>query len=675
MMNWLRYRLLESVLWLQVPPFSWLYRAIYGLACRAVVRSLRRQPGLVGLYLTGSLASGQFRLGLSDIDFKVFVEGRRDAEKMQAINRRFLRLRRFFPMLGPPDEKGIFFLDDLAAECRAFPLVRLFFDPRFYRHRLLWGRDCMAGHGFAALDRATMRQILPWRLKHWNEKILLLFDAPAFAPPQQRYLLWKMLADMGRFLVLLDEQPEALLGREQALVLLAERMPPSLRPLLAACQAEHASGFRRDHLTVEQRFALWREVARFMMARLNSPAQAPELATVAHHRTLEPSMDAHWPALVQLAPADARCSLDDFFFVPASPLDLEGYGQFARIIHLERPLRASEYHRLKRAYRKDLLGSEPVFVIEPDGLGHCLWSAMTDHFFVMPSGEDGFVSFLVGDAVCPLNGTGMRRRLARLLEQIPRMLDGSQLPRLGRDRLVRFFFSSLQACYLAAEIDREVSGTRRLHLPGGPVALIGCLRERGLNPAASEYLANAAALLQGGNGAVAWHSLRDLLVQALEVAQGRRAWSKVVVRPEPPLAISLILVTRNRAPLLERCMTSLLAQTRMPDEWVVVDNGSTDNTPAVVQGFQSTQNIRYVFEARPGVGHARATGCAAATGDVLAFIDDDTIADPGWLAAIEQAFRLDPGIGIVGGRIDALEGGRSDFLSRAFVRYGEVQAC
>jgi hypothetical protein len=392
-------------------------------------------------------------------------------------------------------------------------------------------------------------------------------------------------------------------------------------------------------------------------------------------RVWQTAADAHWAGLVELAPADARCALTDFFFVPASPLDVDGYGAFVRIVHLPRPLRADEYHRLKLAYRAGSLGHEPLFVVDQASIAHCLWSAMTDHFFLARGGEDGFLTFVLGDGAAPLDVGRMRVRLDRLLVQVRGLLDGGQLPRLGRDRFLRFCFAALTACALADEIDRPPPGPPCLHLPGAPGALLARLRERGLPSAVDAALAGAAAALDGKPTTVLWSALPLLLAQALAVAQGERTWAELALPPEAPPRISLVLVTRNRAAMLARCLTSLLAQTRLPDEWVVVDNGSTDDTAQVVQRFAATLPMRTLVEPVPGVGQARATGCAAATGDVLAFIDDDAVADPGWLAAVEQAFALDPHIGIVGGRIDPLAGHRDDFVSRAFAHYGAAAAC
>jgi GT2 family glycosyltransferase len=71
-------------------------------------------------------------------------------------------------------------------------------------------------------------------------------------------------------------------------------------------------------------------------------------------------------------------------------------------------------------------------------------------------------------------------------------------------------------------------------------------------------------------------------------------------------------------------------------EVVVVDNASTDPTPEVVETFRSTTrwNVRYVHESRKGIAFARNRGVREATGEWVAFFDDDQLADANWLWAL-----------------------------------------
>jgi glycosyltransferase involved in cell wall biosynthesis len=119
--------------------------------------------------------------------------------------------------------------------------------------------------------------------------------------------------------------------------------------------------------------------------------------------------------------------------------------------------------------------------------------------------------------------------------------------------------------------------------------------------------------------------------------------------------VSVVVPTHNRQGLLAKTLESLLDQRTgaVRYEVLVVDNNSKDDTRAVVETFvRRWPHLRYFFEPRPGVSHARNTGIAAAGAPVIAFIDDDVEASPTWVATIKQAFDAHPEIDCLGGRVD-----------------------
>jgi glycosyltransferase involved in cell wall biosynthesis len=90
-------------------------------------------------------------------------------------------------------------------------------------------------------------------------------------------------------------------------------------------------------------------------------------------------------------------------------------------------------------------------------------------------------------------------------------------------------------------------------------------------------------------------------------------------------SISAVIPAYNHAHFIAFALDSILAQTRPPDEIFVIDDGSTDNTAAVVEQYGS--RVKYVRQRNAGVGAARNLGVRLTSGDWIAFID----ADDGWL--------------------------------------------
>jgi len=93
------------------------------------------------------------------------------------------------------------------------------------------------------------------------------------------------------------------------------------------------------------------------------------------------------------------------------------------------------------------------------------------------------------------------------------------------------------------------------------------------------------------------------------------------------MKLSIIIVTRNRAEMLRKCLDSLVRQTKKPDEVLAVDNNSNDSTKNVIGSFRKRLAIKYIFEPRVGIPIARNTGIKSARYDIIAFIDDDCVAD------------------------------------------------
>jgi glycosyltransferase involved in cell wall biosynthesis len=116
------------------------------------------------------------------------------------------------------------------------------------------------------------------------------------------------------------------------------------------------------------------------------------------------------------------------------------------------------------------------------------------------------------------------------------------------------------------------------------------------------------------------------------------------------MSVTVVICTHQRAASLRQTLLSIAVQARESGaEIIVVDNASTDETAAVVEDFAS---VRYVREDHLGLCHARNRGWREARTAVVAFLDDDAVAAPGWIAAVQGAFADDdPAVGCVGGAV------------------------
>lgn len=110
-------------------------------------------------------------------------------------------------------------------------------------------------------------------------------------------------------------------------------------------------------------------------------------------------------------------------------------------------------------------------------------------------------------------------------------------------------------------------------------------------------------------------------------------------------SISVVIPCRNDAEMLAACLDALAGQTRAADEIVVVDNASTDDSAAVARAA----GARVVPEPRVGIARATSTGFDAATGDILARLDADSIPPLDWLERVEGILATGGGLAAVTG--------------------------
>jgi glycosyltransferase involved in cell wall biosynthesis len=143
------------------------------------------------------------------------------------------------------------------------------------------------------------------------------------------------------------------------------------------------------------------------------------------------------------------------------------------------------------------------------------------------------------------------------------------------------------------------------------------------------------------------------------------------------MRISVVIATFNRAPLLAECLDHLSRQRFAPgDEVIVVDNGSTDHTPAVIVQARHKFPIpmRHLVERTPGKSNAIASGLSFARGDVIAFTDDDVHVDASWIDEVRRVMS-DTGIALAGGPVaPRWETPPPGWLRAAVESYGRLAA-
>jgi glucosyl-dolichyl phosphate glucuronosyltransferase len=139
-------------------------------------------------------------------------------------------------------------------------------------------------------------------------------------------------------------------------------------------------------------------------------------------------------------------------------------------------------------------------------------------------------------------------------------------------------------------------------------------------------------------------------------------------------SLSVIVCTHNRPLDLERCLEGISALTG-PAEVIVVDSASEPPCRELVVAYEDRiENLVYVREDRPGHSRARNRGIVAASGDFLAFLDDDASPRPDWARRVMAPFEADPAIGCVGGACHPVfpDGAKPDWLSDRLLQFAAI---
>lgn len=110
--------------------------------------------------------------------------------------------------------------------------------------------------------------------------------------------------------------------------------------------------------------------------------------------------------------------------------------------------------------------------------------------------------------------------------------------------------------------------------------------------------------------------------------------------------VSVVIPTFNRRNDLDECIKSLLDMEAPGPEIIIVDSSSKDGA----SDFQQIYPVRYLSMPHRNIVHARNLGISKARGDVVAFLDDDTVVNRSWVRCLMEPY-VDPRVGGVGGRV------------------------
>ncbi|GII23955.1 glycosyltransferase [Planosporangium mesophilum] len=234
-------------------------------------------------------------------------------------------------------------------------------------------------------------------------------------------------------------------------------------------------------------------------------------------------------------------------------------------------------------------------------------------------------------------GTTGDRRLPALVSEVDIVRPVPAFPAVDRDG------RRVERVWLLVRVFDEPVGSVTVDVPDGGLSAtdVASAVDAAHGPAVRSRLAAAGAVVGP-----------ELPVEGVPVAGAPAflARREEVLRTAPP--ITVVVCTRERPGPLARCLDSLLAQAYPRFRVLVVDNAPvTDATERVVKEASNRGPVEYLRAPLPGLSYARNAAVTAAGGEILAWLDDDEVADRHWLAEVARALADHPGADVVSGVI------------------------
>ncbi len=654
-------------------PFRDLYALLYKLALRVCVYRLKRTQGVLSIYLRRGLASGEPVYGLSDIDLLVLVDEDNYPRAGARVRYQYECLRRRIPMLGA-GELAVYHPRQFRELYDYSAFYRNRFEMGRWEWRRLYGTDVFTYLPKPAADNtASMLEELGPAWTNLQGELTGNNGQPLY---QRRYLNYKAIADTARVTLAVqgDEQNHR---RKAALARAAERYPE------LAGRLRQVEGWRRNLMgfgpmaggellelhraLAHEALAAWRkkphqkEKVRRQRFRIQAIPDG-EL----DRRLGEGAFETIRSACVAVEGIERAVIIPRISFAPLAwvgmdPASLTG----VTIDAYDLVLRGDRFPSVRqlRELNEKLARFRPALEIYfCDGklalaLRHVEGTTVrTRHnapelFRALERAATARKKVALAGVIAverTLEQPDALERRARSLLEMFRRNDIYQLP-------PAYFFATFWEAARASCIALAPAG-KAAPVPVTSRQVVESLVEK--MPGTGEALhAIHTGYEEELRGEVSdlirctkWTSAFLARIEALLNGQEESALPAL-----PPLktnlTISVVIPVLNRAALLRRALQSLVMQERPADEVIIVDNGSEDGSDQVALSFRGRLPLKLAREEKRGVQHARNTGLKHSTGDIIACMDSDCVADRCWLAELEVPFLKDPRLGAVGGSV------------------------